>query len=666
MSDHERDRDAAQRSSALAAMHAAGNADPASGNLLVQQNAQLDTAVKRAIAQKAERLAALPLPESSSYASTSLLQDIECAIGAKGYDCGLVTVDKPTQRNSLTENVDLAFNAAKMAKGSKKAPLEVASELAATLADHEYIAEANTIGPFVNIELDYGVFAPRVIGEVTQHGPNFGHFRDSEPQLVVVDYSSPNVAKNMTVAHLRSTIIGHSLMKIQTASGNIPFGINHIGDWGTQFGNIIYEYRKEEAERGDEFRAELAADPTATLMRIYRAFNERKDQDPDAVRAAQEIFLKLEQGEPELVQLWDQFRVWSLRDFGPSYKRLGITFDAIQGESFYEDRMASAVQDAVERGVLQINGEGAIIFPAQPLSSPTTGISNPRIMLDPQGEPRDEIIVKPTGGTVYLTRDLAAIRYRGKELGADKVLYVIGKEQQAHCLELFAMADQLGYVSLGCAEHISFGHLNVDGRKMKSREGKVELLNDTLDEAVAAAAAMLEARKVERGEAPGLSAEEQEIARQVGIGSVIFNDLKQNREKDIEFNPDKAKTLEAGSCAYIQYTNSRLGSILEKVGEPEPLTAMPDELAATEKKIVSEMARLPQVIKEAALLNAPHKIATYLTDFCQLVNLFYQDQPIAKAPTAAERNFRLNLVAAARQVIGNSADLLHIELPERM
>jgi arginyl-tRNA synthetase len=648
-------------------LHVVSETENGHENRLAEQNIQLDLQVKAALAEKVERMSSVELPPSDTYSGTILIQDISQMIQALGYNPDLGAVGRPTQKNSITKDVDLAFNAAGMSKAADKHPVDVARELAVVLLDHVCIAEAGNVGPFVNIGLDYQVFAPKVLGEINELGPKFGYFRDGKPQRVIIDYSSPNVAKNMTVAHLRSTIIGHSLMKIQAASGNIPFGINHIGDWGTQFGNIIYEYKKELAERGDEFITELNADPTATLMKIYRAFTSRKDSDPEAVSEAQNIFLKLEQGDPELVELWDQFKVWSLRDFGPSYDRLGIRFDAIQGESFYENRMLPTVQDSLSRGVLKTNASGAIIFPAQPLGSPTTGIINDRVMLDPDGNPRDEIIIKPTGGTVYLTRDLAAIRYRGQELGADKILYVIGKEQYSHCLELFAMADQMDYMPLGCAEHISFGHLNVDGRKMKSREGKVALLNETLDESVAAAASMLQIRKTERGDhSRELTPEEVKTARQIGIGAVIFNDLKQNREKDIEFDPDKAKSLEAGSSAYIQYTNSRLGSILQKVGEPEPLETVPEGLAITEKRIVTEMARLPLVIKEAALLNSPHKIASYLTEFCQTLNLFYQEQPIATASSDIERNFRLNLVKAARQVINNSADLLHLELPEKM
>jgi len=401
-------------------------------------------------------------------------------------------------------------------------------------------------------------------------------------------------------------------------------------------------------------------------MRIYRAFNERKDSDQNAVAKARELFLKLENGDPELVTLWAQFREWSLRDFGPAYDRLRVHFDAIQGESFYEDRMVDVVEDAVDKRVLSTNSEGSIVFPSQPVTDPTNGKTNERIMLDANGNPRAELIVKPNGGTVYLTRDIAAIQYRTQELGADNILYVIGKEQQAHCLVLFAMADQAGYAPLGGAEHVSFGHLNVDGRKMKSREGKVVLLNEMLDESIAAATAMIMDRKQARDDNSPLNEAELEIARKIGISALIFNDLRQDRQKDIEFNADVARSVEAGGSTYIQYTDSRLGSILEKVGEPEELADVPEALSDIEKLMLADISRLPIVIAEASRSHSPHKLATYLTNFCQSVNLFYRDIPVANASTQAEQNFRLHLVKAAKQVIRNTSDLLHLELPGRM
>lgn len=638
---------------------------PSNRNLLSELNENLDMLVKATLAEKIAEITAEQLPSPHDYFAVRLDQLLESSIKTNGYDSSLVTIAQPTKKNESTKGVDIAFNVAALAKAADENPIEVAEKLATQIASHAVIKESIYVGPFVNVSIDYAVVAPQILSEVTEMGEHYGHYREGEPKLVIVDYSSPNVAKNMTLAHLRSTIIGHTLTKIQKATGNIPFGVNHIGDWGTQFGSIIYQYNKELAERGDAFQAEIDRDPTATLMRIYRDFNEQKNSNPESVETAREIFLDLEKGDPELVDLWHQFRGWSLRDFGPSYDRLRITFDAIQGESFYEDRMTTAVAEGLDKGVLKVKDDKSVIFPAQPLTNPSSGTVNEKVMLDQDGQPRDEIIVKPSGGTMYLTRDLAAIYYRAIELGADKILYVIGKEQQTHCLELFAMAHQLGYMALGGAEHVSFGHLNVDGRKMKSREGKVVLLNEIVDESFAVAAHMISERKRERGASSELDDDELEVARKVGTSSLVFNDLRQDRQKDIEFNPDMAKSLETGGASYIQYTNSRLNSILEKVGEPDELREIP-ELSDEEETILREIAQLPLVVKDAAELNAPHKIATYLTAFCRNINAFYRERPVGRAGTEQERTFRLHLVKAAKQVLENASDLLHLELPVKM
>lgn len=643
-----------------------GKNEPNDTDLLKVQNDELDKTVKAALSGKIEHALSLELPKLSSYIGVSFDESVKANIRALGYDDSLVSIGSPTKRNDLTKNVDFAFNVAAAAKDAGKNPLEVAQEIVAKLSEDELVEEAYAVGPFVNIEFNFGTFASQVFTEVVEHGEHYGHFRDGTPELVIVDYSSPNVAKNMTVAHLRSTIIGHSLTKIHEATGNIVFGINHIGDWGTQFGKIVYEYKRELLEKGDDFQAEIDDNPSATLLRLYRNFKAREVNDPEAVRSAQAIFLELENGDPELIELWMQFREWSLQDFGPVYNRLRVDFDAIQGESFYEDKMAGTVADALNKGTLKTNEEGSVVFPSQILTNPTTHETNEQMMLDQNGQPRDELILKPSGGTVYLTRDLAGIKYRSEELGADRILYVIGKEQLPHCLKLFAMADQQGYIKMGAAEHVSFGHLNIDGKKMASSGGEIKLLDETLDEAVAAAESMLKLRKQEAGDQSNLTTVELHAAQQIGIGAIIFNDLKQNREKDIKFNRDTAKTLEAGSSAYIQYTNSRLSGILEKTDGPTELVAIPKELSPSEKRIIAQVARLPQIIQEAADKNAPHKIATYLTELCQTVNLFYQEGSIINATNETDRNFKLHIVRTAQQVIKNASNLLHLELPDKM
>lgn len=634
-------------------------------DLFSELNGALDDSVKARIIELRELAVEREYPPFAEYPLAGIEADIEKVVAEAGYDAGILRLGPPTaKKNQDIAGIDLAFNAAGLAKRADRNPVEAAEELASQIGERDYVAEVTTVGPFVNITLDYERLAPAVVESIQSGQENYGRFTEGEgkPRLVLVDYSSPNIAKNMTVAHLRSTIIGESLATIHEAGGDTAVRVNHIGDWGTQFGKIIYQYRAELETHGDAFQTRLDEDPAAVLLEIYRKFNEEKKDDLEANQEAQEIFLALEQGDPELVALWDQFKKWSMADFAPVYERLQVEFDAIQGESFYEDRMAEVVEEGLASGVLRRNEEGAVVFPAQTLVDRVTGKENSSVMEDQNGDPRDEIILKPSGGTVYLTRDLAAIKYRAQELGVDKILYVIGKEQQGHCLMLFNMAEQLGYIKPGQAEHISFGHLNVDGRKMKSREGKVVLLDELLTEATAQAANLIAER---RDGAKTRADDETRTAEQIGVGSVIFNDLSQDRRMDIEFNPDSAASVESGRLPYIQYTHARLCSVERRL--PETFEAEPDyaALSDVEKGIVFKLASYPAVVRRAAQHNLPHHVASYLTELCQDLNYFYQSHSVLKAE-GSEQATRAAIISTARQVIQNATGLLHVEVPERM
>jgi arginyl-tRNA synthetase len=388
---------------------------------------------------------------------------------------------------------------------------------------------------------------------------------------------------------------------------------------------------------------------------------------------ARELSLKLEQGDDELIDLWFKIRDWSMECFYKVYDKIQIPFDGMMGESFYDDKMPAVTEDGLNLEVFKKGEEGAIVFPGQTLSDPSTGKENPNVMKtrvnkDDKAEDmvwKDEIIVKPNGGTLYLTRDVATIRYRAEELGAEKIIYAVGKEQRPHFMMLFNIVDQLDYCKLGKAVHVSFGHLNMEGKKMKTREGKVILLNDILDESISAAKELIQKRKTDLGESSDLNDEEQDIANKVGIGTVIYNDLRQDREKDIEFNPDAAKSLESGGCPYIQYTYCRLGSILKKAEDYSEKFEVPADISQVEKKMLVLLSMFPNTVSEAMRSNSPHKIANSLDQLTQLVNTFYQSQDVNKAPEPL-KSFRVALVKACQQVIRNASDLLHFEMPERM
>ncbi len=664
-----------------------GNDNPQSGDIthntsstLAEENTQIDRDAKQALSEKIERLSSLDLLASNEYVINRLSEQINARIHELfGVDIELAVEQPSIKGKKAASTTDLVINIIPLARSIENAPSvpELSARIAEAISDISYIKKVDTVGPFVNIEVAGATVGNDIFDQVAVQGEHYGWSRDRDPEIIVIDYSSPNVAKNLTLAHLRSTIIGQSVANLKEATGDVPFGINHIGDWGTHFGNIIYQYKRELAERGEEFLAELEDNPAKVLMAIYRKFNENVKTLPEEVAAGmlaegRQVFLELEQGDPEYVALWRKFRNWSLDDFAPTYERLNdVRFDAIQGESFYEDRMGDAVQEALQAEVLLQLEDGSVVFPSQVLIDPATMKENTQIMRSQSGDPRNEIVVKPTGGTVYLTRDLAAILYRVRELGASKVLYVIGKEQGSHCIELFNIAHQMGAVALGDAQHVSFGHLNISGQKMSSRSGKITLLNEVLDEARDAAATILGKRHSDEPVPI-------ETAEEIGVSATIFNDLRQDRTKDIEFDPenDVPSMLKNGGAVYIQYTYARLNSILRKAAETNISPAETESTSSrpstntrkSEKDILVQISMFPRVIRDAADYNAPHRVATYLTELCQSVNSFLSEPEsrVLDAKSPDERDFRLKLVASTSQVVQNAVLILQMRLPEHM
>lgn len=632
-------------------------------NPLAKRNKQIDADVRDAITLRKRQTAERRLPDMTAYPVQRVEFDLTDIVRANGFQCERLHLAPLPPSVTTAIPADLACNVATMARQNGQRPDEFARFLAEKFAEHELVKKAETSGTFINITLETDKVIPLVLNQIGSFGRTYGSFNEGKSDLVMLDYSHPNIAKNMTVAHLRSTIIGHALSKIYEAAGYTSFRVNHLGDWGTQFGKIIWQYNKEMRENPEEFQRRLESNPMAVLMEIYRKFTdaekrmknasgENEVESSEPMEEAASIFLRLEKGDPQLMALWDRFREWSMQEFYKVYDRLAISFDAFQGESFYEDRMLPAVEEALEKGVLKYDEQRAVIFPQQVIDD-INGKSSTMT--------KDEIILKPSGGSVYLTRDLAAIKYRATELGAAKIVYIIGKEQQSHCSMFFAMSRQMGYTQDNQAKHVSFGHLNINGKKMKSRGGQMVLLNEVLDGAVQAAEHLL---KVKKG-TTDLTSEDMETAHKIGIGSVIFNDLRQGREKDIEFNPDAAVTLESGNCPYIQYTYCRLNSIREKIGLHGDASMMPERLSPEERALSLKLGMFPAAVKQALDGNAPHKIAIYLDELCGCINRFYQACDIKDA-AETEKKFRLALIESCQQVLHNATDLLHIPLPERM
>ena len=649
------------------------------GNLLFENNAAIHTQATQRLHDRISQIGDTQLPASEVYTMSALRGVISAKIQEHypSADLSQIIIDRPSikGKKSVTSDTDLAMNIMPLYQSleTNQNPAEVARAIAGIIATaNPLIQRVESMGPFVNMTFDMDYFSSDVFNGVEALESHYGWYRDKDPEVVVIDFSSPNIAKNLTVAHLRSTIIGQSLVSLVEASGDIPYGVNHVGDWGTHFGNIIFQYQQELAERGNEFLQELENDPAKTLMTIYRKFNDTvknapEDEQQRLLSEGRNAFLKLEQGDPESVELWQQFREWSLEEFMPIYERLGVEFDAFQGESFYEDKMPSAVAEAVSLGVLRKNPDGSVVFPSQPLTDPRTMETNAKAMMQKDGSPKDEIIVKPSGGTVYMTRDIAAILYRTRELGAKKLLYVIGKEQGDHCIELFNIAHQMGAVALGSAQHISFGHLNVDGKKMSSRSGKVVLLGELLDNSAEVAAGVLASRS-------NSDEQEEDLPEKVGVSATIFNDLKQDHAKDIEFDPERDldKMVEQGAL-YIQLTYARILGILQKVQEID-ITQLddgknyPEHLHKSERDIVLRIGQFPDVVQVAAKTYQPSKIATYMSNLAQELNTFRQvsELKVIDSNTRSMLEFRTRMLQSAAQTLENAAALLHIELPQKM
>lgn len=638
---------------------------------LARRNEKVHAEALAALEARKREAAARRLPAYESYVLPALETQLCETLDAAGLDGAALRLAPPPEnlRQKLPD-VDLAWNAAALAKTLGRPAPDVAQQVAALLINHPLVDRAEATGPFVNLALDWRALYRELCQQIDALGAEYGHSDEGRGQVVVLDFSSPNVAKNMTLAHLRSTVIGRAIGRLYEAGGYTTFRVNHLGDWGTQFGQLICQWQEEEERDPEGFQERLDADPVGTLMRAYRRFHERLDEEPQLEREGRELFLRLERGDAELLEKWQTAVDASRGEFQRMYARLGVEFDAYQGESFYRDRMDGPVEEGLATGALERTEDGAIQMPGQRLTDPETGQESEAAMRDRDSdELQGELLVKPSGGTVYLTRDLAAIRYRGQQLGADRIRYVIGKEQARHCQILFNLADQLGYAPLGAARHVSFGHLNLDGKKAKSRKGKVILLKDVLNEAVASAEARIRQSKVQRGDEPTLSDRERQTAETIGVGSVVYNDLRQDRRKDIQFDPETAGQVTVGGAPYAQYTYARLSGVLRKSGEeraePTEDVPLPEELSELERGLLLRIALWPQVLSEARALEAPHKVATYLEDLAQQANRFYESHPVAKAP-ANERAFRRQLVAQLKQVFSSAADILGVGLPERI
>lgn len=458
-------------------------------------------------------------------------------------------------------------------------------------------------------------------------------------QRILVEFSSPNIAKPMHVGHIRSTIIGAALANIMTALGANVYRVNHLGDWGTQFGKLIAAYKHWGS------REAVKKNPISELLRLYIKFHEELKQEPVLEREGQQEFLKLEQGNRQNKTLWNWFKNESMKEFNQLYQRLNVKFSHITGESFYEPMLKSVVTELLRRHIAIKNDDGSVVVHLAEQSLPPC------------------LIQKSDGGSLYATRDLAAIRYRVKKFKPQQILYVVGNEQSLHFDQVFAVAKLAGFAGTTELKHIKYGLiLGEDKQKLSTREGKIIPLNEVLDKAKELA------YKVVQTKNPGLPTKVKErIAEVVGVGSVKYNDLSQNKHTDITFNWDKMLSLEGNSAPYLQYTYVRLKSVLRKADKwqkklsPETL----NNCGAADQALLRIILRYPEFLRRAASEQGPHLLASYLYELATGVNTFYHSSPVLKAEPKI-RGLRLTLVQTAANVIKDGLAVLGIEVVEQM
>ena len=431
------------------------------------------------------------------------------------------------------EQGDLAFPAFSLAKVLRKAPQAIAQEIVEAVAD-EHISQAVAMGPYANFFLSKGKFADETLHTVLEQKENYGNFDFGQGRNVVVDMSSPNIAKPMSMGHLRSTVIGNAIVNLEKKVGYNPIKVNHLGDWGTQFGKLIVAYKKWGTKEAVE------QDPIAELLRLYVKFHDEAERDSSLEDEGRAWFKKLEDGDAEAEELWNWFKSESLKEFNRVYDILGITFDSYNGEAFYNDKMDSIVEYLENNGIATIDRGATVVH------------------LDKYDLP-PALIKKSDGATLYITRDLAAAHYRKATYDFAKNIYVVGNEQANHFRQLKAVLSEMGRDWQENMIHVGFGLITLGGKKLSTRKGKIVLLEEVLREAEELALKQIEAKN------PNLPNKEQ-VAKQVGVGAVIFHDLKNDRTNNFDFNLEEVVQFEGETGPYVQYTRARAMSILRKAG----------------------------------------------------------------------------------------------------
>lgn len=539
-------------------------------------------------------------------------------------------ITKLLEKPKHAQHGDLAFPCFELAKIKRTAPPLLAAEIATQL-NSSMFEKTEAVGPYVNIFFKKDIIQQKVVHKILQEKENYGTIHLKNKETIVLDLSSPNIAKPFSMGHLRSTVIGNAIANILEKSGFETVRINYLGDWGTQFGKLIAAYLKW----GEEEKIRL--NPIPELLKLYVKFHEEASVNTDLNDEGRRWFKQLEEGNEQAVFLWNWFREESLKEFHKIYQLLGVTFDSYQGEAFYNDKMDQVVQMLEGQNLLK-ESDGAQVVELDDPSLPPC------------------LIKKSDGATLYATRDLAAALYRKKAYQFSKALYVVGQEQSIHFQQVKEVLKKAGFDWAGEMHHISFGLLLKDGKKMSTRKGKVVLLEEVLQEAIQLAERNIESKN------PNL-ADKEEVARQVGVGAVIFHDLKNYRVNSVEFSLEDMLKFEGETGPYVQYTYARANSILKKgnwTGEGID-KGLGDNYSWEVTKLLQEY---PEVIANANKAYDPSLVAKHIVDVCQAFNSWYGNVKFLQEDP--EKSARLALVSATAIVIKESLRLLGIQAPQEM
>jgi arginyl-tRNA synthetase len=506
--------------------------------------------------------------------------------------------------------------------------MDIFNAIKADILSHSEVEDVVFLNGFLNITLKRGKVAKDILNTIYLEEENYGQLPNNN-KVVCIDYSSPNIAKSFSVGHLRSTVIGNSLRRIYEKRGYKVFGINHLGDWGTQFGKMIVAYQKW----GN--KEDIEKDPIDELQKLYVRFHEEEANDPTLEQQGRDAFKKLEDNDPEYIELWRWFREESLKEFMTMYDILNVTFDSYNGEAFYNDKMDRIVEMLESKNLLKVD-EGATIVELENMTP--------------------ALIKRSDGATLYMTRDLAALIYRYENYHFDKMLYVVGNEQRLHFEQLKAITNLMGYNF--DIEHVNFGLILLDGKKMSTRGGKTKKLDAVIAQAVEfAKAAILEKN-------PNLN-NQDEVAKAVGVGAIIFNDLKNERHLDVDFNLENMIKFEGQTGPYVQYSSVRIASILKN--QTIDLNLVDESFYKLDHyfDIVMLLSQFPQIVDRAIEQNAPSTIARYLLQLSQAFNSFYGKQKVI-VEDKGHLNANLLFVKAIRTVINEGLRLIGMTALDEM